>query len=128
MIPELAEQFEKASPELKVLILRYIEAFKRQLAISASLTPNVVREMAAAVPTSLVRDIVNDSRRGVTPPSSLASDPDKKPEEPTRGTGHYDPAPLRPPPGVEICDRLMDVQDLRDKAALIDAAIKKGLR
>jgi hypothetical protein len=70
-----------------VLILRTIEAFKRQLAISGSLTPNLVREMAEAVPDRLLADIVADSRRGVTPPSSLASTPNAAPAEPKKGSG-----------------------------------------
>ena len=34
-------------------------------------------------------------------------------------SGWRDPGPLGPPPGVAIADRLMDVQDARDRAQLI---------
>src|SRR6516165_6296736 len=103
------------------------ELMRSYLELRIALLNPCQRAMMEAVPDRLMAEIVNDSRRGVTPPSSLASS-DQKPAERGRGSGFSEPAPLRPPPGVEICDRLMDVQDLRDKAALIDAAIKKGLR
>jgi hypothetical protein len=42
--------------------------------------------------------------------------------------GFIDPVPLSSPPGVALCDRLMDEQDRRDRAALIDQLIRSRLK
>jgi len=39
---------------------------------------------------------------------------------PGSGTGWQTPTPLSPPPGVAQADRLMDAQDARDRAELIE--------
>jgi hypothetical protein len=49
------------------------------------------------------------------PPSTPAA------ELPSRPSGWQKFDPIGPPPGVDICDRMMDAQDRRDKAALIEA-------
>jgi hypothetical protein len=72
-------------------------------------------DMIRAVPNSLIRDIVNDSRRGPTPPSSLASSvQSEKPRAPSGGT-----APLQPPPGLNYVDALCDEADRRARAVAI---------
>jgi hypothetical protein len=43
--------------------------------------------MVEAMPDRLMRDIVNDQRRGVASPSSLASKPDAPQPESKKGTG-----------------------------------------
>jgi hypothetical protein len=84
--------------------------------------------MQAAMPDRLMRDIVADQRRGVAEPSSLAATPNA-PAPAVRGTGWVDPAPLAPPPGVAIMDRMLDAQDARDRAArIVDAALDRARR
>jgi hypothetical protein len=48
-----------------------------------------------------------------------------EPRESYGPKGWIDNIPLGPPPGVALCDRLMDAQDARDRADLIDAEIKR---
>ena len=88
----------------------------------------VQQAMLNAVPDRLMADIVNDQRRGVSPPSSLASTPGDPPPLPRGGTGWAQPAPLAPPPGVALCDAMMDAQDAKDRAERIDAAIDRAAR
>jgi hypothetical protein len=80
------------------------------------------REMAKAVPDKVVREIVSDNRHSVGGPSSIAAsnkttfpNEGERPEEGEPGTGWIKETPLRPPEGVEWCDRLVDVQDAIDR-------------
>jgi hypothetical protein len=104
------------------------ELLRIYLELKTILANPVQRAMYEAVPDSLMRDIVNDHRRGVSPPSSLATTPGEPPRPP-RGTGWADPAPLGPPPGINYIDQMMDAQDARDRAALIvDSVIDQARR
>jgi hypothetical protein len=77
----------------------------------AGMQSSVVVEMARAVPDGLMRDIVKDFWKGVSRPSPMI------PQEPVqRGSGWVDPGPLRPPPGVELIDRMMAVEDRQWRA------------
>jgi len=69
-------------------------------------------EMARAVPDSVMRDIVNDFRRGPPERSSIAAEGESKPRLGAVAVER----PLGPPPGVNLCDRLMDLQDRIDRA------------
>jgi hypothetical protein len=86
--------------------------------MKAILSNPVQRAMLEATPDRLMADIVNDQRRGVTPPSSMAAAPNAR-AEPRKGTGWVDSAPLKPPPGVDILDRMMDAQDAKDRSELV---------
>jgi hypothetical protein len=66
--------------------------------------------MIEAVPSEVVRDIVRDNRRAAQVATATP--------QPERGTGWVEPAPLRLPPGVELMDRMMDVQDRLDQVEL----------
>jgi len=75
--------------------------------------PEYVVEASRAVPDSLVRDLVNDFRRGPSLPSSMAQ---KGPApEVKRGTGWQADVPLRQPPGVDLIDRMVKGQDQLDQ-------------
>jgi hypothetical protein len=50
--------------------------------------------------------------------SPITSSPSTQSEPQRRGTGWREEAPLGPPAGIEHCDRMMDVQDAKDKAEL----------
>jgi hypothetical protein len=122
----LYSSWAASPPEIKRLVLFALAELDRQRA--AARTPTLAA-MMEAVPDNLMASIVADQRRGVAAPSSLASNPNApQPEPRPKGSGWQDAAPLAPPPGIDILDRMMDQQDRRDKAALIDAEIRKQLR
>jgi hypothetical protein len=82
-------------------------------------------DMARAVPTNLIRDIVGDNRaptgpsaQGIVPSSQQLS------SVRTGGNGNGHVVPLSNPPGVNYADRLMDAQDARDRAELIERDAK----
>jgi hypothetical protein len=80
--------------------------------------PSVVREMANAVPTGMIQDLV---RHGTvqSPSQAGTSGQVTSVRGPSGiGTGWAREIPLSPPPGVAQADRLMDHQDKLDKAEL----------
>ena len=85
-----------------------------------SMPPSALREMVRVVPER--RDVANDAPRASSQPSPPSSTPPWRPQEPTpRGTGWADFVPITQPPGVAICDAMLDAQDRRDRAELIAA-------
>src|SRR5262249_16906232 len=92
-----------------------VEDAKRQAALAAEAKragiPEWQAEMARAVPNDLIAGIVNDNR-SPPGPSSIAGKPTTSAE---KGTGWLKGTPIEPPPGVEILDRVMDVQDALDR-------------
>src|SRR5262245_14015751 len=62
-----------------------------------SMPASAVKAMVDAVPTSQVRALVNDFRRGPTPPGGHQP---PRPETVERGTGWVEPRPLEAPPGI----------------------------
>jgi hypothetical protein len=69
-------------------------------------------EMARAVPDETIRGLVQDLRRGPAERSGLA---DGGSEKPRAGAVAVE-RPLGPPPGVGLCDQLVDMQDRLDRA------------
>jgi hypothetical protein len=63
-----------------------------------------------AVPDSLVRDIVADSRRGPTAPSSLASSVQSEKPRPLSGGS----VPIQPPPGLNYVDQQVNAATRRE--------------
>ena len=114
------------TPELQAEILALAHKYRRIYAEYLRAHGYII-PMVEAVPDKLMAEIVNDFRHGVPSPKSMATTPGAPQEEPWKHAASD--VPLRPPPGVDICDRIMDAQDARDKAALIiDAAIKSRVR
>jgi hypothetical protein len=74
-----------------------------------------IRRIEEATRVKLPPD-TNRWRILVSPPASPPAE--SSPERPS-GWAKFDA--IGPPPGVDICDRMMDAQDRRDKAALIEA-------
>jgi len=66
--------------------------------------------MMKAAPTSLVQDIVNDFRGGVTQSSSIMPPPTDR-AAPKKGSGWYDAKPLTAPEGVDLIDRMCRTAD-----------------
>jgi hypothetical protein len=94
-----------------------IEIARRYYAWKATLSPTTLA-MMEAVPDKLIREIVHDNRRSYTAPSSMAATPDVvKEEEPWKHKAAD--IPLKPPPGVDRCDQMMNQQDAIDRAELI---------
>jgi hypothetical protein len=78
---------------------------------------SAVKAMTDVVDDRLMSDIVNDSRRGVSAPSSLAGPVEPRPSV-ERGSGWQKPAELGLPPGTKWIDQLCDVQDAIDRREL----------
>ena len=92
-----------------------LEARARQLGI-----PAWQLEMMEAVDDATIRDIVADSRRGWgSPPPTSHAQPraavSSSERSPTATAISEAIGSLKPPPGVELCDRLVDVQDAMDR-------------
>jgi hypothetical protein len=93
--------------------------------------PWLVRDTVGGVTDADARDIVRASHRPQSPGSAIPSSQQLTGVHPgggsaSGGTGWVAPTPLRPPPGVAQADRLMDAQDAKDRAELIerDARLK----
>jgi hypothetical protein len=78
-----------------------------------------VREMARAVPDSMIQDIALRDSRAPTGPSAQGVVPSSQPLSNVRtggsGTGWAREVPLSNPPGVRILDEIMDAQDAQDR-------------
>jgi hypothetical protein len=117
--PDLLAELIAAGPAVRTLALSMIVEMDRQQLARRNPT---LAAMMEAVPDKLMADIVNDQRRGIPPPSSLAAAPNAP--EPPRGSGTYTPAPLGPPPGQRWIDAMLDEADAKDRVQrIVDAAI-----
>jgi hypothetical protein len=76
---------------------------------------SAVEDLVKAVPDEQVRAIVHDLRGGRAQPGGLIEGTSGGPV--VRGTGWAE-RKLESPPGVAICDQMMDVQDALDKREL----------
>jgi hypothetical protein len=77
---------------------------------------SAIDDLAKAVPDTLVRDIVNDNRKGPSVPGWL---PPEKPGEPVKNTGGWvKPNELGTPSGTKYIDQMCDVQDAIDRREL----------
>jgi hypothetical protein len=91
--------------------------------------PSALRAMVAAEPRNFMRDVVRDNRApstptGAIPRSQQASSGGGPVNVPGSGTNWGHSTPLGPPPGVAQADRLMDAQDAKDRAELIEREAK----
>ena len=109
----------------------WVREFRRVL--NAAKLPEYMSDLVEAVPTDLVRQIVGDFRsynpapRSLTPPATVqiqgagrVVSADDAPVAST-GTGWTEAPKVDAwrPPGVDLCDKLMDAQDAIDKAERI---------
>lgn len=87
-------------------------------------------EAARAVGNDLVRDIVNDHRRGVAPPSSPLGPQLLTHTPPPQSTHGWVDAPPLPdtPPGDRYIKAMLDAQDARDRAERIADFVKRGVQ
>ena len=92
--------------------------------MSLAMPPSAVRDMAV-LDDNLVKGIALRDARAPSSPSSTIPSARQHPlggpaDVPGGGTGWQAPIPLSPPPGVSQADRLMDAQDAKDRAELIE--------
>jgi hypothetical protein len=102
-------ELEAAAAPAKPFVAQPMEQY--DWAARATMPPSVIAEMARAVGTSLLRDVVREGSRPVTLPLAGA-------EPATGGSGWSPDRPLEPPPGIGLIDAQLDVQDAVDKVAL----------
>jgi hypothetical protein len=90
--------------------------------------PSALAAMVTAVPDHMMREIaLRDARAPTGRPGMIPSQPsDVRPpgNVPGSGTGWAREIPLSPPPGVKDADRLMDAQDAKDRAELVEREAK----
>jgi hypothetical protein len=75
-----------------------------------------------AVPDRLIRDLVADARKGISQSASMIPDRQRsedKPRAPSGGT-----VEIKPPPGIDIIDRMCEAQSRADRAAAIRQRIE----
>jgi hypothetical protein len=97
----------------------------RDLTANATMPPSALRIMADAVPDHIVRQITNGLRvKGELSPIAGAGRVDSRVPYENR-SGWRAPAPLSNPPGVALADRIVDAQDARDRAELIEREAKR---
>ena len=92
--------------------------------------PSALRAMVAAEPKGFMAGVVRDNRgaptgpTGAIPRSQQVTGAHPGGGVPGSGTGWGHSTPLGPPPGVAQADRLMDAQDGKDRAELIEREAK----
>jgi hypothetical protein len=93
--------------------------------MSMAMPPSVVRYFADGVTAADCADLRQQSHRptgrpGMIPDSQQPSGGGGPANVPGSGTGWGHSTPLGPPPGVAQADRLMDAQDQKDRAELVE--------
>ena len=97
--------------------------------MSQAMPPSVVRDFAV-LDDATVKGIALRDARAPTGPSSQGAIPSSQQVSNVRGagggrgSGWSEPSPLSNPPGVNWADRLMDAQDARDRAELVEREAK----
>jgi hypothetical protein len=89
-----------------------------QLAINrVSMSAEVMRDMANAVPAALVRELVGDGGATATL-KPLAADATRRRVADENRSGWRAAQPLTNPPGVSLADKIMDAADRADQVQL----------
>jgi hypothetical protein len=79
----------------------------------ANIDPQTLRDIERVCGTNDLRDIVRDG--SVQSPSSMIPE-DLTAERRWQSTsGFVEPSPIRPPPGIDLIDKLCEAQDRRDR-------------
>jgi hypothetical protein len=85
----------------------------------ASMDRETMRDLAAAIPDTLARDLHADLARGNPINQSVAQlTPDRSGVEIRRGSGWAPERKIEPPPGIDLMDKIMDQADAQDRADL----------
>jgi len=120
---------EPTAEERERARLKWIDEMHQMREGRASVIPPwLVRDTVGGVTDADARDIFHASHRPQSPGSAIPSSQQLTGVHPGGapggGTGWVAPMPLRPPPGVAQADRLMDAQDAKDRAELIEREAK----
>ena len=84
---------------------------------------SAMQAMIDAVPDRLMSDLRADALK----PNPVTGSANPQPtNQVQRGSGSAKPIPVEPPPGIELCDRLVDAQDRIDKVDLALRLAKAG--
>jgi hypothetical protein len=108
-----------------------IREARASAAARLAFSPEQLREMERAAPTSVVRDIALRDARAPQGPSGAGTSGQLSRVSSNVGiigsntTGWRDAVPLSNPPGTNYADRLMDAQDRRDLEDRIVAEAKR---
>jgi hypothetical protein len=97
--------------EMKVLFRALIDAEREE---------QKAKHRALGLDASDLRAFSNIHRAQRGDKVTLPTAPVAKAADEPRGSGWIDPQPLKPPPGIEIIDRMIDAQDRKDN---LDALI-----
>jgi hypothetical protein len=92
-----------------------------------SMPKSAMLDLIKNVPDALMKDLRADARKpspAAASTSPISSTPAAQSQSQRRGSGWRDEVPLGPPPGIEHCDRLVDAQDAKDRAELIERELK----
>jgi hypothetical protein len=94
----------------------------RERQANAWMPPSAIQEMVAAEPKGFMQGVVQDNRAPTGRPGMIPDSGQPTSPRPSAGdgTGWSRSIPLSPPPGVAQADRLMDAQDQRDRAELVE--------
>jgi len=121
-VPKPAKSFEEIEREGREWANEMHQLREGRMAYA--IHPATVRDLAGGVSDANVRGIVGAARAPIGPTTMAPSSPPvtgvRRGNVPGSGTGWAHSAPLGPPPGVAQADRLMDAQDARDRAELIE--------
>jgi hypothetical protein len=104
------------------------EAAERRMARAGNFSREDLLAMEAACPSSVARDIV--ARGGVRPPSGHGTSGTITSVHGPSGvypnnSGWRTASPIGPPPGIPLVDQLMDEQDRRDRAELVEREARR---
>jgi hypothetical protein len=121
---EWTRWFMALSPTEYVNLARALRELK-SAPVLGCMPQSAVDDLAKAVPDALVRDIVNDNRKGPSVPGWL---PPEKPEPRAKGSGWLNPEPLTVPSGTKYVDQIANHFDKLDREQAIADAIDKVKR
>jgi hypothetical protein len=115
------EELERAAKPPEPFVPKSYERYDPTAGMS--MPPSALRAMAQDPCNQVMRGVIQDrhaptGRPGMIPSSQQGGGGPA--HVPGGGTGWVQPAPLGPPPGVAQADRLMDHQDAKDRAELIE--------
>jgi hypothetical protein len=84
--------------------------------------PEWARDAVAAEPVGFMREVVNDAYRGISQTASLIPPRQRSEEKPRQVSGGT--VEVKPPPGIDLIDRMCIQQDRLDRAAAVRVRVE----